>query len=79
MIIACLRGRAGSRTLSDNDGQRNRGLERRREKQREHDARVVPRIAALLELDGYPPPRAVDMVTHGRATDPDEAWTGVAA
>ena len=49
-------GRAGSRTLSDNDGQRNRGLERRREKQREHDARVMPRIAALLELDGYPPP-----------------------
>ena len=78
VIIACLRGRAGSRTLSDNDGQRNRGLERRREKQREHDARVVPRIAALLELDGYPPP-AADMVAHGRATDPDEAWTGVAA
>ena len=27
-----------------------------REKQREHDARVVPRIAALLELGGYPAP-----------------------
>ena len=53
-----------------NDGQRNRGLDRRREKQSEHDARVLPRIAALrglglsdrriadlLQLDGYPPPR----------------------
>ena len=51
-IIGYLWRKAGSRALSDNDGQRNQGLE----KQREHDARVVPRIAALLELDGYPPP-----------------------
>ena len=74
VIIGYLWRKAGSRALSDNDGQRNQGLE----KQREHDARGVLRIAALPELDGYPLPRGRHG-TLGRAMDPDEAWTGVAA